>query len=65
MPYTGPHGELDFEADFIETLIHGGWEPEILYRKNEDELIRSLSGIVAHHENPAGCGCIPSSRACF
>ncbi len=32
---------------------------------NEDELIRSLSGIVAHHENPAGCGCIPSGRACF
>lgn len=46
MPYTGQHGELDFEADFIEALIHGGWEPEILYRKTEDELIQNFRSII-------------------
>ncbi len=46
MPYTGTHGELDFEADFIEALIQGGWEPEILYHKTEEELIQNFRNIV-------------------
>ena len=26
LPYTGAHGELNFEADFIALLQQSGWE---------------------------------------
>lgn len=30
LPYTGAHGELNFEADFIALLQQSGWEKKVL-----------------------------------
>ena len=30
LPYTGPHGEQNFEADFIALLQQSGWEKQVL-----------------------------------
>ena len=42
LPYTGSHGELNFEADFVDELRHAGWQ-EVLKNKTVPELIDNLS----------------------
>ena len=46
LPYTGKHGELNFEQDFVQLLTTAGWEPEILYNKTVDELIANWRQII-------------------
>lgn len=45
LPYTGTHGELNFEADFIEELLHAGWQ-EVLKNKTVPELIDNWKDII-------------------
>lgn len=46
LPYTGPHGELNFEADFISALQSAGWV-EVLKNKTEKELIENWRKIIS------------------
>ncbi len=46
LSYTGKHGELNFESDFIKLLTTAGWEPEILYNRTVDDLIANWRQIV-------------------
>lgn len=46
LPYTGNHGELNFEEDFIELLKTAGWENEVLKNYTEDDLIDNWRQII-------------------
>ena len=46
LPYTGSHGELNFEADVVELLTKAGWEKEILRNKAVPELIENWRTII-------------------
>lgn len=46
LPYTGSRGELNFEADVIETLIKAGWEKDVLRNKTVPDLIENWRGII-------------------
>ncbi len=46
LSYTGRKGELNFEKDFIETLIKKGWSNEVLYHKTIPELIENWKNII-------------------
>lgn len=46
LPYTGPHGELNFEADFVDALKHAGWENTVLKNKTVPELIDNWRDII-------------------
>lgn len=46
LPYTGSHGELNFEADVVELLTKAGWEREILKNKTVPELIDNWKTIL-------------------
>ena len=46
LPYTGSHGELNFEADVVELLTKAGWEKEILKNKTVPELIENWREIL-------------------
>ena len=45
LPYTGSHGELNFEADFVDELRHAGWQ-EVLKNKTVPELIDNWRNII-------------------
>lgn len=45
LPYTGSHGELNFESDFVEELRHAGWQ-EVLKNKTVPELIDNWRNII-------------------
>jgi len=46
MPYTGKHGELNFEEDVVSLLTTAGWEKEILKNKTVPELIENWREII-------------------
>lgn len=46
LPYSGPKGELNFEADVVELLTKTGWEKEILKNKTIPELIDNWKTIL-------------------
>ena len=46
LPYTGSRGELNFEADIIETLIKAGWEKDVLRNKTIPDLIENWKEII-------------------
>jgi type I restriction enzyme R subunit len=46
LPYTGQHGEENFEQDFVQLLTTAGWEPEVLRGYTVDELIENWKKIV-------------------
>ena len=58
-PYTGPHGELNFEADFITALQSAGWG-EVLRNKTEKELIENWKEIISER-NTAALNGVPLS----
>lgn len=45
LPYTGSHGELNFEADFVDELLHAGWQ-EVIKNKTVSELIDNWKDII-------------------
>lgn len=46
LPYTGPHGELNFEADFIALLQQSGWEKQVLKNCTALDLIANWRQIL-------------------
>lgn len=46
LPYTGPHGELNFEADFIALLQQSGWEKQVLKNYTVKDLIANWRQIL-------------------
>ena len=46
LPYTGPHGELNFEADFIALLQQSGWEKKVLKNYTVKDLIANWRQIL-------------------
>ena len=46
LPYTGPHGELNFEADFIALLQQSGWEKQVLKNYTALDLIANWRQIL-------------------
>lgn len=46
LPYTGPHGELNFEADFIALLQQSGWEKKVLKNCTALDLIANWRQIL-------------------
>lgn len=46
LPYTGPHGELNFEADFIALLQQSGWEKQVLKNYTVEDLIANWRQIL-------------------
>lgn len=46
LPYTGPHGELNFEQDLVQLLTTAGWEPEIIQYKTVPDLINNWRQII-------------------
>lgn len=46
LPYTGSHGELNFEADVVDLLTKTGWEKDILKNKTVPELIENWRTII-------------------
>ena len=44
--YTGPHGELNFEADFIALLQQSGWEKKVLKNCTALDLIANWRQIL-------------------
>ena len=45
-PYTGKHGELDFEADLIAMLQSAGWKDGLLKNVDEKDLIENWRQIL-------------------
>lgn len=60
LPYTGQHGELNFESDVIELLTKAGWEKDILKNKTVPELIENWKNIL-FERNRATLNNIPLS----
>lgn len=58
--YTGRHGELNFEADFIEQLKTVGWDNHVLHNPTNDDLIRNFRQII-NQNNIARLDSIPLS----
>ena len=46
LPYTGPHGEQNFEADFIALLQQSGWEKKVLKNCTALDLIANWRQIL-------------------
>lgn len=46
LPYTGPHGEQNFEADFIALLQQSGWEKQVLKNYTVKDLIANWRQIL-------------------
>ena len=46
LPYTGPHGEQNFEADFIALLQQSGWEKQVLKNYTALDLIANWRQIL-------------------
>lgn len=46
LPYTGPHGEQNFEADFIALLQQSGWEKQVLRNYTALDLIANWRQIL-------------------
>lgn len=46
LPYTGAHGELNFEADFIALLQQSGWEKQVLRNYTALDLIANWRQIL-------------------
>lgn len=46
LPYTGPHGEQNFEADFIALLQQSGWEKQVLKNCTALDLIANWRQIL-------------------
>lgn len=46
LPYTGKHGELNFEADLIEMLQSVGWNDGLLKNVDEKDLIENWRNIL-------------------
>ena len=46
LPYTGAHGELNFEADFIALLQQSGWEKKVLKNCTALDLIANWRQIL-------------------
>lgn len=46
LPYTGKHGELNFEADLIEILQSVGWNDGLLKNVDEKDLIENWRNIL-------------------
>jgi len=46
LPYTGPHGEQNFEADFIALLQQSGWEKKVLKNYTVKDLIANWRQIL-------------------
>ena len=46
LPYTGSHGELNFEEDIIELLKTTGWENKVLKNCTVDDLIQNWRQII-------------------
>ena len=46
LPYTGAHGELNFEADFIALLQQSGWEKQGLKNYTVEDLIANWRQIL-------------------
>lgn len=46
LPYTGAHGELNFEADFIALLQQSGWEKQVLKNYTVEDLIANWRQIL-------------------
>ncbi len=46
LPYTGPTGELNFEADVVDLLTKAGWEKEVLKNKTVPQLIDNWKNIL-------------------
>ena len=46
LPYTGPHGEQNFEADFIALLQQSGWEKQVLKNYTVEDLIANWRQIL-------------------
>ena len=46
LPYTGAHGELNFEADFIALLQQSGWEKQVLKNYTALDLIANWRQIL-------------------
>ena len=46
LPYTGAHGELNFEADFIALLQQSGWEKKVLKNYTVKDLIANWRQIL-------------------
>lgn len=53
LPYTGSRGELNFEADIIETLIKAGWEKDVLRNKTIPDLIENWKEIIFERNRTA------------
>lgn len=46
LPYTGKHGELNFEADIVELMQQSGWEHTVLKNPTIDDLISNWRDII-------------------
>ncbi len=46
LPYTGSHGELNFEEDFVSLLKTAGWEQQVLKGKTVQDLIDNWRDIL-------------------
>lgn len=46
LKYTGKYGEANFEKDFIEELINGKWEKEVIKNPTEEDLINNWANII-------------------
>lgn len=47
--YSGSHGELDFQRDFIEKLVEVGWKDGILKNATEKDLIENWRKIISRN----------------
>lgn len=47
--YSGSHGELDFQRDFIEKLVEVGWKDGILRNATEKDLIENWRKIISRN----------------
>ena len=50
--YTGPHGELNFEADIIELLTQVGWDTQVIKNPTHEDLEQNFRNII--NENNIG-----------
>ena len=50
--YTGPHGELNFEADIIELLTQVGWDTQVIKNPTYEDLEQNFRNII--NENNIG-----------
>ena len=62
LPYTGSHGELNFEADLVDVLIRAGWENEVIKNPTVHELIENWRNII-FERNRTALNNVPLSNA--